>query len=100
MTLAEVTQVPVPTSDPFHIIDGPQLMDMMLALFNSNRVYFTLDRRRDVRTTIINGLKKIDSNSGNWEIEGRIQTPDGWRSFLATYFMQGGNRTGSLRYTD
>lgn len=105
MTLAKQSNPEGSIENPFRIVGGPDMMDLMLAVFSSKRAHFILNRRRGAVDVRIAGLRMIDSNSGNWTVWGTIAHKDHrhgdfWVKFVATYTMQGGKRTGALHYTD
>lgn len=105
MTLAKQSDPEGSIENPFRIVGGPDSMELMLAVFAGKPVYFTLNRRRGVVTVHIAGLRKIDSNNGNWTVWGTIahqdhRPGDMWVKFEATYMMQGGKRTGTLHYSE
>lgn len=107
MTLTEIQSEEPKGSveNPFVIMNGPDMMTLMLALFGNEKAYFSLDRRRGYEEVKIAGMRKIGSNSGNWTVWGTIRHDeykhgDYRTKFVATYMMQGGKRTGSLHYCD
>ena len=105
MTLVEQNDLNGSAENPFRILGGPDMMDLLLAVFASKSVYFTLNRRRGMVTVHIAGLRMIESNSGNWTLWGTIahedhRSGDFWVKFVATYMMQGGKRSGTLHYSD
>lgn len=103
MTLTNTACQPEGTvENPFQIVNGPDRMDLMMALFEGKELYFALGHRRDKTPIHIWSLRKFYSDGTYWGIEGTIPNPDdplNATKFTAQYLMRGGERTGTLYYS-
>ena len=85
------------TSTPMSIVNGPDRMDLMLALFDGKEVFFALDHRRNKTWVKIWSLHKVYSDGTYWTMEGNVKDPTNPAAdlqFTATYLTRGGERTG------
>lgn len=83
------------------IVNGPDRMDLMFALFDGKDVFFALDHRRNKTWVRIWALRKHYSDGTYWTIEGDAldpTNPSEGLPFRATYLIRGGERSGRFEF--
>lgn len=92
-------------TNEFRIVNGPDIMSLMLGLFDGKECYFALEYHSNKRDFLIDFLKREDAYGSYWTIGGTIldpRTTSGYEAhvpFTASYKMNGGRRTGTLTLT-